>query len=123
MTTLTEKRHPGEFIHTEAVGNRSRGVVTIVSGAGIIAAGTVLGQITTGGKYQASAVGASDGSETAAAINIYEVDATSADVEVTALVRDCEVNNAVLTYHADRDQDAEKTAAHTDLETAGIIVR
>jgi hypothetical protein len=51
-------RHPGEFILSEANGQRSREAITIASGAGIIAAGTVLGKVTATGKYLASAVGA-----------------------------------------------------------------
>ena len=46
MTVLTEGRHPGEFLMTEANGQRSRENITIASGAGIIAPGTVLGRIT-----------------------------------------------------------------------------
>ena len=58
MTVLVETRHPGEFILSEANGQRSREAITIASGAGIIAAGTVLGKVTASGKYVASAVGA-----------------------------------------------------------------
>ena len=62
MTVLIEGRHPGEFLMTEANGQRSRENITIASGGGIIAPGTVLGKITATGKYLASAVGATDGS-------------------------------------------------------------
>ena len=123
MTVFVETRHPGEFILSEANGQRSRETITIASGAGIIAAGSVLGKVTASGKYVVSAVGASDGSQVPAAINIYGADASAADVPVAAIVRDAEVNGKCLTYHADRDQAAEKTAAHTALATLGIIVR
>ena len=123
MTVLMETRHPGEFILSEANGQRSREIITIASGAGIIAAGTVLGKVTASGKYIASAVGASDGSQTPAAINIYGADASAADVAVAAIVRDAEVNGKCLTYHADRDQPAEKLAANAALATLGVIVR
>ena len=63
MTVLIEARHPGEFLMTEANGQRSRETITIASGAGIIAPGTVLGKVTASGKYVASAVGAADGSQ------------------------------------------------------------
>ena len=75
MTVLVETRHPAEFILSEANGQRSREAITIASGAGIIAAGTVLGKVTASGKYVASAVGASDGSQVPAAIAIYGADA------------------------------------------------
>jgi hypothetical protein len=123
MTVLMETRHPGEFILSEANGQRSREAITIASGAGIIAAGTVLGKVTATGKYRASAVGATDGSQTPAAISIYGADASASDVSVSAIVRDAEVNGACLTYHADRDQPAERNAANTALATLGVIVR
>jgi len=50
MTVLIEARHPGEFLMTEANGQRSRETITIASGAGIIAPGTVLGKVTASGK-------------------------------------------------------------------------
>ena len=123
MTVLVETRHPAEFILSEATGQRSRDTITIASGAGIIAAGTVLGKVTATAKYVASAVGASDGSEVPAAINIYGADASSADANVSAIVRDAEVNGKCLTYHADRDQPAERTAANAALANLGVIVR
>ena len=123
MTVLLETRHPGEFLMTEANGQRSRETITIASGAGVIAPGTVLGKVTASGKYVASAVGASDGSQNPSAITIYGADATSADVDVAAIVRDAEVNGHCLVYHADRDQPAEKAAANVALTAIGIIVR
>ena len=123
MTVLIETRHPAEFILSEANGQRSREAITIASGAGIIAAGTVLGKVTATGKYLASALGATDGSQTPAAIAIYGADASASDVSVSAIVRDAEVNGNCLTDHADRDQPAEKTAANTALATLGVIVR
>lgn len=123
MTLLSEGRWAAEFVMTEANGTRSRGNIVVASGAGVIAPGTVLGQITVGGKYLASAVGASDGSETAVAVALYGCDATSADCAISAIVRDAEVNANMLTYHADRDLDAEKTAAQTQLAAVGIIAK
>lgn len=123
MTVFTEGRHPGEFLISEASGQRSRENITIASGAGVIAAGTVLGKVTASGKYIASAVGATDGSQTAVAIALYGCDATSADAKIAAIARDAEVNGTTLTYHADRDQAAEKAAANTNLAAVGIIVR
>jgi len=123
MTVLVEPRHPGEFILSEANGQRSREAITIAAGAGVIAPGTVLGKVTATGKYVASAVGATDGSQIPSAINIYGADATGVDVSVSAIVRDAEVNGACLTYHADRDQKPEKAAAHDALKSLGVIVR
>ena len=123
MTVLTEGRHPGEFLMTEANGQRSRENITIASGAGIIAPGTVLGKITASSKYLASAVGATDGSQTAVAIALYGCDATTRDVAIAAITRDAEVNGKILTWHPDRDQAGEKAAAQADLASVGIILR
>ncbi|MDN2578932.1 head decoration protein [Aquibium sp. ELW1220] len=123
MTVLTEPRHPGEFLMSEANGQRSRETITIASGAGVIAPGSVLGKITASGKYLVSTIGATDGSQTAAAVSLYGCDATSADQKIAAILRDAEVNGNILTYHADRDQPAERAAAQADLAAVGIIVR
>ncbi len=123
MTVLTETRHPGEFLMSEANGQRSRETITVASGAGVIAPGSVLGKITASGKYLVSAIGATDGSQTAAAVSLYGCDATSADQKIAAILRDAEVNGNILTYHADRDQAAERAAARADLAAVGVIVR
>ena len=123
MTVLIEGLHPGAFLMTEANGQRSRENITLASGAGILAPGSVLGRVTATGKYVVSAVGATDGSQTPGAINIYGADASAADASVSAIVRDAEVNGHCLVYHADRDQPAEKAAAHDALKSLGIIVR
>jgi hypothetical protein len=47
MAELTEGKYAGEFIASEASGTRSRDVVTIASGASVVAA-QVLGKITKG---------------------------------------------------------------------------
>lgn len=54
--------------------------VTIVSGAGALVRGTVLGKITASGKYQTSLEAAEDGSETPVVILAKDADATSGDV-------------------------------------------
>lgn len=57
--------------------------VTVVSGAGALKAGTLLGKITTGGKYTTwdnrTSGGATDGSEVLVGVLVHDVDATSAD--------------------------------------------
>lgn len=123
MTVLIETNHPGAFLLSEAQGQRSRDNITIAGGTGIVSPGSVLGRVTATGKYVVSAAGASDGSQVPAAINFYGADASAADAEVSAIVRDAEVNGHCLVYHADRDQPAEKAAAHDALKSFGIIVR
>lgn len=127
-TVFTEGKHPGSFIMAEqaGAGAMSREVITIKSGAGVIAPGTVLGKISASGKYvpsPASEVSGSEGAEVATAINIYGVDATDADVEVTAIVRLATVNGHYLTYDASRNLEAEQLSARVDLAAENIIVR
>lgn len=224
MTTLTEGRHAAEFVMSEASRSRSRDTITILSGAGVVKAGTVLGLIAaavaagsavaaadagnTGngvltmdattpvlagakaGVYRAVCIepganvgtfavfdpdgveigrhvvagaafatqikftiadGATDfvagdafsitvaagslkyvpaphaeqadDSDTPRAINLYEVDATSADVKVAAITRDAEVNGKLLTYEATVDDADKKAAKNAGLAALGIIVR
>ena len=123
MSTLTEGRYAAEFLLSEGNGNISREVVTVVSGAGALKAGTVLGKVTASGKYKAAAADATDGSEDAIAIALYDVDATSADAAVAVIARNAEVNGKILSYHASVNTDAEKPACAASLATAGIIVR
>ena len=123
MTVLNEGRHPGEFLISEAQGQRSRGNITVASGAGVIVPGAVLGKVTATGQYLASSNTADDGSEASVAVALYGCDATDAAADIAAIVRDAEINGSVLTYHADRDEVAEKAAANAQLEAAGIIVR
>lgn len=123
MTVFNENRYAGEFLLSEANGNRSRDVVTVASGAGVIAPGTVLGKLTTGGKYVPSPATGSDGSQTAVAVAFYGCDATSADQKIAIVARDAEVNSNILSYASSVDDAAKKAAKATQLAAVGIIVR
>jgi hypothetical protein len=224
MTALTESRHAAEFLLSEAERTRSRGKITILSGEGILAAGSVVGLVaesagavtvgnpaftgtgdgtltkatpaygsgvqegtykvrlveagansgqfevvrpdgtvdgfatvgsaydgqvkftiadgetdfsaaaqftlavsiadpTGAGKYRSADPTNTDGSGVAKAITLYEVDATSADVEVAAIVRDAEVNGHILGYDAAVDDAPKKATKITELSAVGIIVR
>ena len=123
MTVFNEGRDAGEFLLSEANGNRSRDVATVASGAGVIAPGTVLGKLTSGGKYTASPATGSDGSQTAVAVALYGCDATSADQKLVVIARDAEVNVNLLAYASSVDDAAKKAAKATQLAAVGIIVR
>jgi hypothetical protein len=123
MAVLTEGRYGGEFLMSEGPRAISRDTITIASGAGVVKAGTVLGKLTSGGKFVPSPATGSDGSQTAVAINIYDVDATSADMKVAAIVRSAEVNGKVLEFAASVNDDTKKAAKATQLAAVGIIVR
>lgn len=70
--------------------------ITIASGAGVLARGTVLGKVTASGKYIKSATAASDGSQTPVAILADTVDATSAD-QIAGVYLSGEFNSNALT--------------------------
>ena len=122
MAILTEGMHDGEFIVSESNGNRSREVATILSGQ-VLAAGSLLGIVTIGGKYVLHAHGAADGSENVAGIVFGNEDATDGDiVGATIVQRDAEVNGGELTYSTGSDA-AAIIAADLELAALGIIVR
>lgn len=60
--------------------------VTLVSGQNVVR-GTVLGQITTGGKFAKSLTASSDGSEVADAIAFEDMDATLGDKTIQIYVK------------------------------------
>lgn len=118
---LTETKHAGGFIKSEASGARSRENVTIVSGQNL-QAGAVLGKITSGGKYAAFDNDGGTGIETAAGILIGPCDASDGDKEAAIIARDAEVLGEELVW-ADTEDDTDKAAGITELATLGIIVR
>ena len=126
MTVLTNRIRAGGFIQSEANYARARESVTIAGGtggAGVLYAGTVLGKLTSGGKYVPSPATGSDGSQTAVAVLFDDVDATADDVVAGVLARDSEVRAADLTYDDSVNDDSKKAAKHTQLLAVGIVVR
>lgn len=123
MTVFTEGRHAAEFLMEELGVNHARDTITIASGSGVVEAGTVLGKITASGKYKPSTATGSDGAQTAVALNIYKVDATSADVQVAAVTRGASVNGKIIAYDATVDDATKKAAKAAQLAAVGIIVR
>lgn len=124
MVAKTDHLGAGAFIKSEANGDQSRETVVIVSGSGKLLAGTVLGKITVGGKYKPYDDNNSDGSEVAAGVLVYDVDATSADVAAVAIVRSAEVWQNRLVWAA-TVLSGEKTTAYADLaaKNGPVIVR
>lgn len=122
MTTFTETLHAGGFIISEAPGNRSRDNVTLSSTVDVdMVPGTVLGKITSGGKYAKYDQQASDGTEVAAAILINAAEATGVDQTVAVLNTDAEVNGDELTWPDGSPTDI--TAGVADLLALGIKAR
>lgn len=120
-TAITEGRHPGEFLLSEAPGTRSREVVTI-SDSVAITPGMVLGKVTADGKYQAyDNADAVVGTGVALAVAMYPLGATDTDRDITVIARDAEVNGNIIDWGA--EAGADKTAGIADLLAVGIIVR
>ena len=120
MATQTETRHAGEFLISEMNGYGSREEVTILSGQNL-AAGSILGKITSGGKYKAYDNALSDGAQSAAGILYDAVDASGGDKIAAVIVRNAEVDGDVINWGAMTGGDI--TAGVADLLTLGIIVR
>lgn len=80
-------QNEGEFTPSQLMlGHHRARKVVIKSGAGVLAIGTVLGQVTADKKYIKSLAAATDGSEEPDAILGEAVDATAADVEAIVYI-------------------------------------
>jgi hypothetical protein len=123
MTMLTEGKHAGGFLVWEVLRDYTRDTVTIASGAGKLEPGTVLGKITTGGKFTALAPAATNGSQNAAGILWDAVDASTADAAAVVVLRGPAIVNRYEITWPDGATEAQITAATTALATIGIILR
>jgi hypothetical protein len=120
MTTFTEGNRTAEFLISEAAGHRSRDVITLAAGiSGTLAAGTVLGKVTSGGAYNIYDPGASDGTQTVAAI-LFEAGGASA--RRTIVNADAEVKASKLTWFAGANAGQIATGK-AGLATLGIKTR
>ena len=123
MTTLNEGKHAGGFLVWEVLRDYTRETVTIASGTGKLESGTVLGKITTGGKFTSLAPTATNGSQNAAGILWASVDATDADAPGVVILRGPAIVNRHEIVWPDGATEAQITAATTALATIGIILR
>lgn len=123
MTTLTEGKHAGGFLIWEVLRDYTRETITLASGAGKLAPGTVLGEITASGHYAAHDPAATDGTETAVAVLWGKADASAGEVPAVALVRGPAIVNRHDLVFAGSPSEAEIGAAHAALLEAGILVR
>ncbi len=126
MTTLTEPLHTGGFIVSEANGERSREIATVVSGQDLVAGQVV--QLDANGKLTAAdGIPNSDDSDLdtdVIGIMHAAVDATSGDVtEAVYIARDAEVNDADITYPDESSPGTEKDQTVVSLALLGIIAR
>ena len=123
MTTLTEGKHAGGFLVWETSRDYTRETVTITSGAGKLEPGTVLGKITTGGKFTALAPAATNGSQNAAGILWAGVDASATDAPGVVVLRGPAIVNRHEIVWPAGATEAQITAATTALAALGILLR
>ena len=103
-----------DFLLAEANGERSRGLITIPSGAGVVEAGTIVD--ATG------AVVSNANAATAAAIVYGTVDATNAVQKAAAITRDAEVHGEMLKWPSGATA-SNKLAFADALADRGIVIR
>jgi hypothetical protein len=123
MTTLTEGKHAGGFLVWEVLRDYTRDTVTVASGAGKLEPGTVLGKITSGGKFTTLAPAATNGSQTAAGILWAGVDASAADTPGVVLLRGPAIVNRHEIVWPEGATEVQITAATTALAALGLILR
>jgi len=123
MTTLTEGKHPGGFLIWEVLRDYTRETVTLASGTGNLSPGTVLGKITTGGKYTVLTPGASNGSQNAAGILWGQTDATDTDAPAVVLVRGPAIVSRLELVWPDGITEGQTNTAIAALTTLGILQR
>lgn len=123
MATLSESKHAGGFLTWEVLRDFTRDTVTLASGAGKLVPGTVLGKITTGGKYTVLTPGATNGSQNAAGILWGTVVATNADAPGVVLVRGPAIVNRHEIAFPEGATEAQITTATTALAALGILLR
>ena len=123
MTTLVKGPTTGGFLVWEVLRDYTRETVTLASGAGKLAPGTVLGRITSGGKYTVLTPGASNGSQNAAGILWGPADATDADAPGVVLVRGPAIVNRHEIVWPAGITEAQTNTAIAALTALGIILR
>lgn len=123
MAILTEGKHAGGFLVWESFSDYTRETVTIASGAGKLEPGSVLGKISTGGKYTRLAPAATNGSQNPAGILWAGVDATAADAPSVAILRGPAIVNRHEIVWPEGATEAQITAGTTALAALGIVLR
>jgi len=126
MTILTEGTRGYAFLVSASNGQRSFQEVTVtVPSNSTIVPGTVMGKITTGGKFIAQIAAASNGSQTPAGLLLVpqtNTTGSAVDVVATVVLRDAEVVKTEITYDPAANA-AAILAADAALAALGIIVR
>ena len=123
MTVLSETQHAGGFLVWEVLRDFTRETVTLAAGSGKLLPGTVLGKVTTGGKYTALAPGATNGSQNAAGVLWAAADASDADRAAVVIVRGPAILNQSELTLPEGITEAQMTSLTTALTALGIVLR
>jgi hypothetical protein len=123
MTVLSETQHAGGFLVWEVLRDFTRETVTLAAGSGKLLPGTVLGKVTTGGKYTALAPGATNGSQNVAGILWAAADASDADRAAVVIVRGPAILNRSELILPDGITEAQMTSLTPALLALGIVLR
>ncbi len=94
--------------------------VTIISGAGVLARGTVLGKINASGKYTIVKSTNTDGSQTANCVLAQAIDATNADVIATVYLRGRFNRSALIFGGTDTADTHEDTLRDLDIYLTNV---
>jgi hypothetical protein len=123
MAPLTKAPTEGDILKFDLDKNYTREVVTLLEGTNY-QIGSVLGQITSSGKYKLATATGSDGGQNAAGVLIEAVDASDGDRSGVIIRRGpAIVAKSALVFDASVD-DAPKTEAKlTQLVAMGIVAR
>lgn len=117
---ITEGTNIADWLAWEQDNRYSREKVTLTGSA--IVCGQVLGKVTASGKFAAFNQDGADGTEAAAGVAIADYDASAADVEGVAIVRDAQVVEEKLTFPGDIT-GPEQIAAMAELKALGIVAK
>lgn len=123
MPTLDSPAYASDWLKYEAGSNYSRGTGIVVTGSGKLKSGQVLAKVTASGKYVPAAATGSDGSQTASAILLTSVDATSSDAACVVIENHALVSHAGLTWGSTINDAPKRAAAIAQLRAVGIKVR
>ena len=123
MSVLTQPPTMGDVLKYELNPNFTRETITLLAGTNY-PVGAVLGRITASGKMKLSTATGTDGAQNAAAVLLYDVDATATDATGIVVLRGpAIVSKAALVFDASVDDAAKTAAKHAQLTALGIIPR
>lgn len=123
MAPLIKAPTEGDLLKLDLDKNYTREVVTLLAGTNY-QLGSVLGQITTGGKFKLSTDTGADGAQTAAGVLIEAVDATGGDRTGVIIRRGpAIVSRAMLVFDASVNDATKRATKIGQLTALGIVAR